>query len=64
MERLLGPIRLAPGVTGDAERRLMRSVIDSAARESDQVKTLSFTVAGALQASLEAGAGQEFFRRG
>lgn len=45
-------IRLAPGVTGEAERRLVRSVIDQAAGESDEVKSLSFMIAGNLRSGL------------
>jgi hypothetical protein len=58
-------VRLGPGVTGEAERHTMRSIIDRAASESDEIKTLTFMVAhdDDLQASLAAGAGSEFFRR-
>jgi len=55
-------VRLAPGVTGDEERRAMRAVIDQAGGEAPDVQALTFMVAhDDLRESLDAGAGRRFF---
>jgi hypothetical protein len=54
----------ADGVTGDAERRAMRTIIDQAGGESPDTRTLTYLVAhNDLQGSLSGGSGRQFFRR-
>jgi len=57
-------VRLAHGVTGDAARRALRTIIDRAGSESPDTRTLKYLVAhDDLQRSLSAGSGMQFFLR-
>jgi hypothetical protein len=57
-------LRLTPSVTGPTERAAMRAIIDRAAGRCEEVKSLTFRVAGnGLVADLEAGSGRQRFRR-